>query len=70
MDIEEIKQYYYISHCFHCEPNIIKRKNCNDSLDKQRILNGEYYKTKKEAEEALYDYQMKWLENHVTLVKE
>ena len=49
------ENYYYISHCVGCEPDVSKNQNCDD-LDKDRIAKGNCYKTKKQAEVALKSY--------------
>ena len=63
------ENYYYISHCVGCKPNILKRQNV-DSIDKSRIEEGNYYKTKKQAEKALNNYCEEWLKTHNNLIKE
>lgn len=61
--------YYYISHCVNCKPNILRRENF-DSSDKYRINEGNCYKTKKQAEEALENYKKEWLKTHDNLIME
>jgi len=61
------ENYYHISHCVGCEPNILKRQNCDD-LDKDRIAEGNCYKTKKHAETALKNYKEEWLKTHENLI--
>ncbi len=63
------EKYYYISHCIGCEPNVLKRQNCDD-LDKTRIAEGNCYKTKKHAEIALKSYKEEWLKTHENLILE
>lgn len=61
--------YYHISHCINCIPCILKRMNCDD-VDESRIKKGNCYKTKKEAEKALKQYEEEWLKTHNNLIKE
>lgn len=61
------ENYYHISHCVSCEPIILKRQNCDD-LDKDRIAEGNCYKTKKHAETALKNYKEEWLKTHENLI--
>lgn len=63
------EKYYYISHCIGCEPNVLKRQNC-DNLDKTRVAEGNCYKTKKHAEMALKSYKEEWLKTHENLILE
>lgn len=62
------EKYYHISHCINCEPNILKRQNWDD-LDKTRIVEGNCYETKKQAELALKKYKEEWLKTHKNLIK-
>ena len=61
------ENYYHISHCVGCEPNVLKRINCDD-LDKVRIAEGNCYKTKKQAETVLKSYKEEWLKTHGNLI--
>ena len=61
------ENYYYISHCVSCEPDILKRQNCDD-LDKRRIAEGNCHRTKKQAETALKSYKEEWLKTHENLI--
>lgn len=63
------ENYYHISHCVGCKPNILRRQNV-DSLDKSRIKDGNCYKTKKQAEKALKDYCEEYLKTHNNLIME
>lgn len=67
--IEKNKKYYFISHCVNCEPGILCRMNI-DSIDESRIAEGNAYKTKKEAENALKKYKEEYLRKHATLILE
>mgnify|MGYP004589975109 CR=1 FL=1 len=62
------ENYYYISHCVHCEPLILNRSFWDD-LDESRAKKGECYKTKRQADIALEQYKKEWLKTHDNLIK-